>query len=77
VTPRFEFDPREVHAYVSKLAPREELIYRLVIRGLCERCRGDRAFTARTGDLMARFRNDLAAVVDEARQLAGDLAGRA
>jgi hypothetical protein len=46
--PRFTFDPREVDDFVRKLDPRRELIYRFAIRGPCTRCRGDRAFRART-----------------------------
>jgi DNA-binding response OmpR family regulator len=38
------FDLREVDAYVSKLDERRELVYRLAIRGLCERCGADRRF---------------------------------
>lgn len=37
----FTLDPRRVAAYVAKLDPRRELVYRLAFRGLCDRCRGD------------------------------------
>jgi hypothetical protein len=63
---RFTFDPREVDDYVRKLDPRRELVYRLAIRGLCDRCRGDRAFKARTEELMARYKDDLGAVLADA-----------
>jgi hypothetical protein len=76
VKPRFTFDPREVDAYVAKLNPRRELVYRLAIRGLCNRCRGDRRFKARTEELMAKFKDDLGAVLTEAGQLERDLTER-
>jgi hypothetical protein len=50
--PRYTFDPREVDSYVSKLDPHQKLVYRLAIRGLCDRCRGDRAFKVRTEQLV-------------------------
>ena len=43
--------PREVGEYVAKLDPRRELVYRLTIRGLCDRCHCDRSFTERTQEL--------------------------
>jgi hypothetical protein len=45
---RFTLDPREVHEYVAKLDPGRELVHRLALRGLCDRCRSDDAFTQRT-----------------------------
>src|ERR1700726_3966934 len=45
---RFTLDPREVNEYVAKLDPRRELLYRLALRGLCDRSRSDDAFTQRT-----------------------------
>jgi hypothetical protein len=33
------FDPRDIDAYVAKLDPRRDLIYRIAIRDLCDRCR--------------------------------------
>lgn len=58
---------------VAKLDPRQELVYRLALRGLSDRCRGDRAFTERTDALMAEHSADLAAVLAEAAQLARKL----
>ena len=71
--PRFTFDPREVDGYVSKLDPRRELVYRLAIRGLCNRCRGDRAFQDRTSTLMLKFGSELDAVLREAGELKQEL----
>jgi hypothetical protein len=71
--PSFELDPREVHRFVRPMAPRQELVYRLAVRGLCLRCRGDRAFTRRTDALTEQFRKDLAAVLREAEKLSAEL----
>lgn len=68
--------PREVDAYVVKLDPRRELVDRLAIRGLCDRCGADRRFRPRTEELRQRFASDLAAVETEAEKLAHDLAAR-
>jgi HEAT repeat protein len=70
---KFELDPREVDRFVRPLPPRQELAYRLAIRGLCARCRGDRAFRQRTDALVERFRKDLPAVVSEAAKLSAEL----
>jgi hypothetical protein len=72
---RFTLDPREVNEYVAKLDPRRELVYRLALRGLCDRCRSDDAFTQRTDELTLRFKDDLGAVLSEAARLSRDLAG--
>lgn len=73
VKPRFTLDAREADAYVAKLDPRQELIYRLAFRGLCNHCLGDRAFKTRTDVLLRRFRGgDLGALLAE--QIARELA---
>jgi hypothetical protein len=36
----YEFHPAEVESYIKPLPPREQLVYRLAIRGLCQRCVG-------------------------------------
>jgi hypothetical protein len=46
--PTFELDPREAERFVRGMPLRQELVYRLDVRGLCPRCRGDRQFRART-----------------------------
>lgn len=69
---RFELDPLEVDRFVRPLGQRAELVYRLAIRGLRERCRGDRQFRQRTDELMEKFRKDLPAVLAEARTLADE-----
>jgi hypothetical protein len=72
--PRFELDPREADAFVRGMPPRQELVYRIAVRGLSERCRGDRQFRRRTDELMARFLDDLPAVMKEAAALEAELA---
>jgi hypothetical protein len=69
----FELDPREADAFVRGMAPRQELVYRLAIRGICLRCRGDRQFTKRTDALIDQFRKDLPAVLRDANKLADEL----
>jgi hypothetical protein len=66
-------DPREVENYVTGLPPRRELIYRLAVRRLCGRCRGDRRFTERTQGLMQQFGADLVEVTAEAAELEREL----
>jgi hypothetical protein len=73
--PRFELDPREADAFVRGMPPRQELVYRLAVRGLCQRCRGDRQFRRRTDELLSRFLDDLPAVMKEAAALEAELAG--
>jgi hypothetical protein len=36
---RFELDPREADRFVRGLVPRQELVYRLAIRGICPKWR--------------------------------------
>jgi hypothetical protein len=77
-----DLDPREVDRFVRPMSPRQELIYRLVyrlaIRGLCERCRGDRQCRQRTDALIARLREELPALLRDADRLAEEMttAGR-
>lgn len=52
---------------------RQELVYRLAIRGACVRCRGDRQFKQRTDALVEQFRKDLPAVLKEAAKLEAEL----
>jgi hypothetical protein len=73
---QLEFDPREVDVLVVNLDPRRELVYRIAIRELCDRCRCDRKFKQRTEELMQRFDGELSAMLAEAGKLAADLAGR-
>jgi hypothetical protein len=69
--PRFEVDPREVDRIVRRLDPRQELVYRLAVRGLCARCYyDDLAFRQRTDALLARFQSEFPAVLREAAALA-------
>jgi hypothetical protein len=75
--PSFELDPREAARFVRGMPPRQELVYRLAIRGLGERCRGDRAFTKRTDLLIEQFRKDLPTVLKEANKLGEELAASA
>jgi hypothetical protein len=71
--PSFELDPREVDRFVRPLGQRAELVYRLAIRGLCERCRGDRQFRERTEVLIARYRKYLPRLLKEAEKLSAEL----
>jgi len=66
---RFELDPREADRFVRGLDARQELVYRLAIKGICPRCRGDREFNKRTDALTALFRIDMAAVLKDAAAL--------
>lgn len=70
---RFEFDPREVEQYLKPLEPRQELIYRMAIVSLCDRCRGDPGFRRRLARLQARFAGDLGEILVEAGQLRDEL----
>ena len=74
---RFELDPREAEEFVRPLPARQQLVYRLAIRGICARCRGDRTFQARTEALADRFRAELPAIVTEAAKLADELTAAA
>jgi hypothetical protein len=71
--PSLDLDPGEVRVLLRGLPPRQELVYRLAVRGLCPRCRGDRVFRQRTDDLVERFRKDLPAVLKEADKLSAEL----
>jgi hypothetical protein len=71
--PTFELDPREVENFIRPLPARQQLVYRLAIRGLCPRCRGDRVFRQRTDALVERFRKDLPALLKEADKLSAEL----
>jgi hypothetical protein len=64
----FEIDPREAQYFV------QELVYRLAVRALSARCRGDRQFRLRTETLILQFGKDLPAVIEEAEKLSADLA---
>jgi hypothetical protein len=68
--PNFEFDPREVETFIRPLPARQQLDYRLAVRGLCLRCRGDRQFTKHTDALITQFAKDLPAALKEANKLA-------
>ena len=71
----FELDPREADAFVRGMPLRQELVYRLAIRGLSARCRGDRRFMKRIDELLFEFRkDDLPAVLKEAAKLEAELA---
>jgi hypothetical protein len=72
------FDPRDkaLLAWLALLLPRQELIARLAVRGLCDRCRDDRAWRARVDELMPRFGNKAAKIgvlLREAERLERDL----
>jgi len=71
--PSFELDPREVEEFIRPLPARQQLVYRLAVRGLCERCRGDRQFGQRTDALAKQFRKELPAVLTEADKLSAEL----
>jgi hypothetical protein len=75
--PTFELDPREAEEFVRPLPARQQLVYRLAVRGLCERCRGDRTFRQRTDALIEPFRKELPAVPREAGKLGEELAASA
>jgi DNA-binding MarR family transcriptional regulator len=70
---QFELDPRKVEEFIRPLPARQRLVYRLAVRGLCLRCRGDRQSRQRTDVLTERFRKDLAAVIKEADKLSAEL----
>jgi hypothetical protein len=71
--PSFELDPREAEDFIRPLPARQQLVYRLAVRGLCRRCRSDRRFTRRTDALIEQFRKDLSAVLKEADKLSAEL----
>jgi hypothetical protein len=75
VNTEFELDPREVEAFIRPLPARQQLVYRLALRVICPRCRGDRQ--AHTDALAEQFRNDLPAALKEAYKLGEDLSASA
>ncbi|HUC65275.1 MAG TPA: hypothetical protein VMA53_07605 [Stellaceae bacterium] len=70
---QFELDPREVSEFVRGMPLRRELVYRLAVRGLCARCRGDRQFKACTDALIGQFRKELPTIMGEAEALGREL----
>jgi hypothetical protein len=40
---QFELDPHDVEEFIRPLPARQQLVYRLAIRGICPRCRRDRS----------------------------------
>ena len=75
--PSFELDPREADCFVGTLPPRQELVYRLAMRALSPRCRGDRRFSRRTKALVKQFREDLPVLLKEADKLSAELTASA
>jgi len=75
--PSFELDPREADRFVGTLPPRQELVYRLAMRALSPRCRGDRRFSRRTKALVKQFREDLPVLLKEADKLSAELTASA
>ena len=71
---RLELDPGEITVLVRGVSPRQELVYRLVVRRLSARCRGDRQFRQRIEELLKSFPHDLPAILKEAAQLGDELA---
>jgi hypothetical protein len=72
--PGFELDPHEAERFVRGMPLRQELVYRLAIRGLSARCCGERLFKAHTEALVEQSRKDLRAVLREASKLEEELA---
>jgi hypothetical protein len=65
---RLDIDPRQlaaVHAFLSGLAPEDELAYRMALRGMFMRCRGTE-WTARIDELRAELVRD----TDDAARIA-------
>jgi len=75
--PTLDLDPGEVTVLLRGLPPRQELSYRLAIRGLSARCRTDRQFRQRTDALVEQFRKDLPAILIEANKLGEELTASA
>jgi hypothetical protein len=69
----FELDPREADRFVRPMDPRRELVYRLAIRAVCERCGSDREFRERTDALTACFGKELPDLLNEANRLGAEL----
>ena len=72
--PSLDLDPGEVTVLLRGLPPRQELVYRLAVRRLSARCRGDGRFRQRTEELTTRFRGELPAIMRDADQLVAELA---
>jgi hypothetical protein len=70
---QFELDPREAEEFVRPLPARQQLVYRIAIRGICARCRGDRTFRTRTEALIDKFKTELPAILAEAAKLGDEL----
>jgi hypothetical protein len=66
-------DTREVERCLRPMPPRQELVYRLAIRVLSPRCRGDRRFSRRTKALAKQFREDFPALLGEADRVSAKL----
>jgi hypothetical protein len=71
--PTFGLGPREVDAFVRGMPPRRELVYRLAVRGVSDRCRGDRTFRRRTEALIIEFMAGLPAIKREAAKIEEEL----
>ena len=52
------------------MGPRQELVYRLLCRGICARCGADQEFMRRTDELTFKFRHQLPDILKEAATLA-------
>jgi hypothetical protein len=66
---------RDRHSFSAMTTPlRQALVYRLACHSLCARCRDDRAFRRRTDELLAKFQNELPAILREAAALERELA---
>ena len=72
--PSLDIDPGEIAVLLRGLPPRQELVYRLAVRRLSARCRGDRQFRQRIEELTTRFRVELPAIMREADELVAELA---
>jgi hypothetical protein len=72
--PDFDLAPREVDALVRGMLPRDELVYRLLCRGICARCGADGRFMKRTDELTFEFRHQLADILKDAAALAERMA---
>ena len=68
--PSFELEPREIDAFVRGMEPRQELVYRLLCRGICARCGADHEFMRRTDELTFKFQHQLADILKDAAALA-------
>jgi hypothetical protein len=71
--PDYQLDPAEVLRLTAPLPPRDRLAYLLACRGLCARCRGDRAFKMEVDRLTNDLIKDLPAILREAKKTAAQL----